>query len=132
MYHRLVFSVALALISLAVLAGTTGIYSSGAPPTVPAASRASSTLTVTSTGDSGPGSLRQAIADASPGDTIVFAVTGIIVLTTGELSVNKDLIIEGPGADNLAINGNSASRVFSIQGAVVSISDITVGTGASH
>ena len=34
------------------------------------------TLTVTNTGDSGPGSFRQALADASNGDTIVFGLSG--------------------------------------------------------
>jgi hypothetical protein len=34
------------------------------------------TITVTNTNDSGPGSLRQALADANDGDTIDFAVTG--------------------------------------------------------
>ena len=36
------------------------------------APRAGATITVTSLDDSGPGSLRQAIADAAPGDTIDF------------------------------------------------------------
>src|SRR5262245_3455413 len=53
-----------------------------------------STLTVLNTADSGPGSLRQAIATASPGDTIDFApnLSGkTIVLTSGQLVVSKDL-----------------------------------------
>ncbi|MDP8901177.1 MAG: hypothetical protein M3N33_08570 [Actinomycetota bacterium] len=33
-------------------------------------------LTVTNTNDAGDGSLRQQIAGAAPGDTIVFSVTG--------------------------------------------------------
>jgi len=44
---------------------------------------AATTITVTSNNDSGPGSLRQAIADAGPGDTIDFSVTGLITLTSG-------------------------------------------------
>jgi hypothetical protein len=35
------------------------------------------TVTVTNTNDSGPGSLRQAVADANDGDTITFAVSAI-------------------------------------------------------
>ncbi len=74
-------------------------------------------LTVTNPDDSGPGSLRQTIADAAPGDTIVFDASlngGVITLTSGELSFSKSLIIQGPGPDSLAIDGNGASRVFLI------------------
>ena len=65
------------------------------------------TITVINTNDSGPGSLRQALVDANDGDTIDFAVTGTIGLTSGELLVNKVLTISGPGAENLAVNGNA-------------------------
>src|SRR5436190_2923443 len=71
-------------------------------------------LTVTNTNDSGAGSLRQAVLDAVPGDTIVFAVTGTITLTTGEIVVNKNLTITGPGSSVLAVSGNNASRILSI------------------
>jgi hypothetical protein len=53
--------------------------------------------TVTTLNDSGPGSLRNTIAAATAGDTINFAVTGTISLTSGELVVNKNLNIVGPG-----------------------------------
>jgi hypothetical protein len=42
-------------------------------------------ITVTNINDNGPGSLRQSILDAAPGDTINFSVTGAIRLTSGEL-----------------------------------------------
>jgi len=90
------------------------------------------TLTVTNTNDSGPGSLRQAIADAASGDIIAFApgLTGTITLTSGELSINKDLTIIGPGAASLAISGNNASRVFRIfNGVTVSIYGVTIRNG---
>src|SRR6185437_15770827 len=72
------------------------------------------TITVTNTNDPGPGSLRQALADANDGDTINFAVTGTIALTSGELLVNRSVTIFGPGAATLAVDGNATSRVFHI------------------
>jgi hypothetical protein len=88
------------------------------------------TITVTNTNDSGPGSLRQALANANNGDTIDFAVTGIIGLTSGELLVNKVLTISGPGAENLAVNGNAKSTVFHVApGETVTISGLTIING---
>jgi hypothetical protein len=72
------------------------------------------TLQVTTTDDGGPGSLRQALADAAPGDTIVVSVTGTLTLTGGALVVNKDVTIAGPGAAALVIDAARASRVFEI------------------
>jgi hypothetical protein len=69
-------------------------------------------ITVTNTNDSGPGSLRQALADANDRDTITFAVTGTIGLTSGELLVDNAITISGPGAETLAVNGNSAGGIF--------------------
>jgi len=54
------------------------------------------TITVTNTDDSGGGSLRQAIIDATAGDTIDFDVAGTITITTGQIVINKDLTVEGP------------------------------------
>lgn len=75
------------------------------------------TITVTNMNDHGTGSLRAAIiaANLKPDtDMIEFArsVRGTIKLTTGELSVTKTLAIKGPGASELFIHGNNASRVF--------------------
>jgi hypothetical protein len=90
------------------------------------------TITVTNTNDSGAGSLRQALVDASDGDTIDFAVTGTIGLTSGELLIDKSIIIAGPGADNLAVDGNAKSRIFHIDvGMTVSISDLTIINGSA-
>jgi hypothetical protein len=88
------------------------------------------TIIVTNTNDSGAGSLRQALADANNGDTITFAVTGTIGLTSGELLVDKSITVSGPGADNLAVNGNVTYRVFYIApGNTVTISGLTITNG---
>ena len=88
------------------------------------------TITVTNTNDSGAGSLRQALTDALDGDTINFAVTGTIGLTSGELLVNKSVTISGPGAGSLTVDGNANSRVFHIgSDKTVSIFGLTITDG---
>jgi hypothetical protein len=80
--------------------------------------------------DYGEGSLRQAIGIAESGDTIVFDVTGTITLT-GQLVINKNLTITGPGAGSLTISGNNSSRVFYVSGdsTVVTISGVKIQNG---
>ncbi|MGE5658629.1 MAG: DUF4347 domain-containing protein [Actinomycetota bacterium] len=76
------------------------------------------TVTVTNANDSGAGSLRQAIASALAGDTIIFdpSLTGqTIKLTSGQLVIDKNLTINGANAPNLTISGNNASRVIFTQ-----------------
>ena len=56
-------------------------------------------VVVTNTDDAGAGSLRQAIADAPDGASIQFdaGIAGrTIVLTSGELFIDKPLTVEGP------------------------------------
>src|SRR6266478_1987879 len=88
------------------------------------------TIPVTSLADDGPGTLRDAIVHAANGDTIVFSVTGRIVLKTGELRVTTNVRILGPGPGNLSVDGNSESRVFHITPVTdVLISGLTITNG---
>jgi hypothetical protein len=68
------------------------------------------TITVTNTNDSGPGSFRQALADAANGDTINFNLAGcpctIPIASTG-FQIQKSLTIQGLGADQLTIDGSN-------------------------
>ncbi len=90
-----------------------------------------SPLMVTSSGDSGPGSLRAILSSAPSGSTIEFAKSvHNITLTSGPLSVSNSVTIEGPGANNLSVSGNDASGVFDVGGsASVSISGLTITDG---
>src|SRR5215472_13443477 len=58
--------------------------------------RPANVITVINGNDSGPGSLRQALADANDGDTINFdASVGTVILTTAELAIDKSLTLSG-------------------------------------
>lgn len=102
------------------------------------------TFTVTSTGDSGAGSLRQALASANGSagtDTIEFAdgVVGTITLVTALPQIVEAVTIDGPGADVLSVNGedgvqgvsgDDGVRPFSIAtGVQVTISGLTIADG---
>ena|SRR6266481_1325844 len=90
------------------------------------------TLTVTSTADSGAGSLRIALNNARDGDTIQFSLPApsIITLTSGELLVSKKVSILGPGTRYLSISGNSIGRVFHFSpGTTVTMSGLSVING---
>src|SRR5579862_753494 len=107
-------------------------------------------ITVTNPADEtgGPScTLRDAIAaantDAETGgcaagggaDTIVFVLPlpTIITLTSNtELAVGSDVTIVGPGADQLAIDGNHATRIFEVTvGATLTLSGLTIQNGAA-
>ncbi|MFM7427500.1 MAG: hypothetical protein ACKO7W_21275, partial [Elainella sp.] len=73
-------------------------------------------ITVTSTADSGAGSLRNAIAQARSGDTIQFA-PALAGKTIGlnsriEIPPGKNLTLDGSGAANLTISGNNRSQIL--------------------
>lgn len=88
------------------------------------------TSMVTSLEDGGPGSLREQIAMAQPESTISFAISGTIVLTNGELLIDKNLRIAGPGAANLAISARGQSRVLEIvSNTVVTLSGLMICDG---
>jgi hypothetical protein len=82
--------------------------------------------TVTSTADSGAGSLREAInlANASAGaDTIDFSTSGTITLT-GELTITNDLTINGN--NSITISGNNDFRVFNIDDGIADAKTVTL------
>ena len=99
-----------------------------------ALSTEAATITVTNANDGEPGSLRQALANANDGDTIVFdaSVLGIPVVF-GELVVDKSVTISGPGANTFPVDAYGRSRVFHItNGATVSISGLLIINGQTE
>jgi hypothetical protein len=98
------------------------------------------TFTVTTTADSGAGSLRQAVIDAefaATDDIINFspALSGQAIVLTGEIEITDTgtsgiLTINGLGADVLTIDGGAGTnRIFLIDGATVTITDLTLTGG---
>jgi N-acetylneuraminic acid mutarotase len=107
---------------------------SGIPSPTPAPTPCPGGYAVCNTNDSGPGSLRQAILNASSGDTINFApsVTTVNLTSGEELVIDKNLTITGPGANRLTVQRSTyAARIFNISSstATVSISGITISNG---
>lgn len=110
----------------ATTGGSSGLSRSGA-----------ATITVQNANDSGPGSLRDAITTASPGDTINFSSgvvsLGAINLISGELLINKNLRIEGPGHGSLVVQRSASAPDFRILkitgGAVVTIAGLNIANG---
>ncbi len=103
------------------------------------------TYTVTTTADSGAGSLRAAVvlSNASTTDDLInFAISATdsgctngvctITLTSGEMVINRNygLTVAGTGAGSLILSGNNASRIFNITGngasAVFTLDGVTV------
>ncbi len=77
-------------------------------------------LSVSNLNDSGPGSLRAAIATANGNeefDRIEFALPAgpqTITLTSGEIQITDDIEIVGPGSESLIITAGNNSRIFNV------------------
>src|SRR5215510_7311033 len=94
------------------------------------------TITVTNGHDSGRGSLRQAIIDAAPGDTINFAPNVTTInLSSDQLVIDKNLTITGPFAQRVTVRRSANSspfRIFHIPSSSVTvfISRLTISNGS--
>ncbi len=92
----------------------------------------SSVIHVTSTDDSGTGTLRDAIANASAGDTIdLTQLTGTISTFT-PLQINTDITITGPGSGQLTIDGFAPDSVMKVGNNTVDITGLTITQDSSR
>src|SRR5262249_26726222 len=75
-----------------------------------------------------PGSLRAGVASGA--DNVRFApgLHGTINLAS-EIAISADLTIDGPGANQLTVSGNNATRVFDVSGGTVTIDRLTISDG---
>lgn len=94
-------------------------------------------LVVTNDADTGTGSLRDIVASANLGDTIVFDPAffnqaRIITLNSQILLIKKNLTINGTGANLLTIDGGTGDNgIFDIYESVVKIRGVTLQNGGS-
>ena len=95
----------------------------------------STVLNVTSTADAGAGSLRDQVAAAVAGDQITFASSTngtAIVLTSGAIAIDKNLVFLGNGITNTLIDGNNTSGVFNITAGNVTFNNLTIQHGVTN
>src|SRR6478672_5131159 len=78
--------------------------------------RPANVITVTNGNDSGPGSLRQALADANDGDRINFDPSvGTVTLTTAELAIDQSVTLSGaPQMVTVARASQTEFRIFHV------------------
>ena len=101
----------------------------------PQPSQAATTL-VTNTNDSGVGSLRQTIADASTNAVISFAAElsgATIVLISGPIAINTTLTIDGSSLTVApTVSGNQAKGIFSLSSSsVITLTRLNLSHGKS-
>jgi len=90
------------------------------------------TWNVTSTEDSGEGTLRDTVAAASSGDIIDFDLPpGSTITLSSPIELTRDLTIDGPGADDLSIAGDGTEgvRIFTITAGNIILKEVTVTDG---
>ena len=110
---------AAALAALLAACQTTDLPTGTDGPFVPAFDVVAPDIVVTSLADDGPGSLRQAVADAVDGNTIGFAgaIAGGTIKLASVLTIDDEtLTIEAPADRGITLDGDGVTAVFFIAG----------------
>lgn len=99
------------------------------------------TFTVTNLNDSGPGSFRDAVAQANavpildPNPTVNFGINGTITLTSGTIIITRSMTIENTTADTVIVFRDNTAADFRIlevsPNLTVTITGLVITNGAS-
>lgn len=94
------------------------------------------THAVTNCNSSGTGSLSDAIADPMTADGDVIDMTTLKTvcskITVDDIAIHKDVILQGPGAKYLTIDGGNSARLFHHDGmGTLAISGVTLANGTN-
>jgi hypothetical protein len=86
---------------------------------------------VTTTADSGIGSLRYAIGSANRGDTVAFLLPAAATIALASpIQIFGNVVIAGPGASTLTISGGNAHQLF-LNAGTLTISGLTLTGGSA-
>lgn len=89
---------------------------------------------VTQLGDSGVGSFRQAVSEATIGSTVTFAPNthgGVILLSNGPVAIDGAIRILGPTAQRVTLDGGGTQRLLTVYRGLASISDLNFVRGVA-
>lgn len=90
------------------------------------AGTATAATTVANTNDAGPGSLRQALLDAPPGETISLPA-GTYTLDSGPLVIAKPVTIAGHGSGDTVVRSVANTLVFDVEvGGALTLTDLSI------
>ncbi len=80
-------------------------------------------ITVTTAANSGSGSLREAIASASSGDTVAFSseLANKTIRLDEQLVIDKDITLDGAAAPNLTLSGEDKTRILHVDYSYVDV-----------
>jgi hypothetical protein len=91
------------------------------------------THVVSSSADSGVGTLRQTILDANSGDTIdLSSLGGQTITLSSPIDINKSLTIEGNNTNPIILDGGSSTQIFTSTSAIdFTISNLILQNGTN-
>jgi hypothetical protein len=92
-----------------------------------------STIVVSTANDSGTGSLRAAVTEATNGDAIVFAkrLAGHTITLQSEIDITSNISISGPAGRPVVLSGGGVTRVLEVDGANVSLANLVITQGSA-